>query len=238
MRGKLAAKIFSLLMMVTMNAYAGAWPPGNEAEIRARFPRASTEVLAASRRASRETSVPYDYLLAAAALESGFRPDAKAATSSALGLYQFIEQTWLATLKTHGARHGLAELAAAIERGRSGRAYVAQPHLRRKILDLRRDPRVAALMAGELARENADILRRALGRRPRPTELYLAHVLGARGAARFLDTMQARPQLAASRLFPAAARANPTLFYQGTRRRPRSLDQLYGVFDTKMQASA
>jgi hypothetical protein len=223
-------------MTIALNGHAGTWPP--KAGIRARFPHASAEVLEAIRRASRETSVSYDYLLAAAALESGFRPDAKAATSSALGLYQFVEQTWLATLKTHGARHGLAELADAIRRDRGGRVYVARPGLRRKILGLRLDPLVSALMAGELARENADVLRRGLGRRPRPTEIYLAHVLGARGAARFLGAMQATPRLAASRLFPAAARANPALFYHDAHRRPRSLDQLYAVFATKMQAFA
>jgi len=32
------------------------------------------------------------------------QPPARAQTSSAAGLFQFVDQTWLATLKRHGAR--------------------------------------------------------------------------------------------------------------------------------------
>jgi Transglycosylase SLT domain len=228
--------VLALLLTFNLTGCAGLWTSGGEVAYKGRF-KPSAEVLEAIGTASRKTDVPHEYLLATAALESGFRPDAKAATSTAAGLYQFIEQTWLATLKAHGARHGLAEVAAAIQRDRGGRAYVARADIRRRIVDLRLDPYLSALMAAELACENAAVLRRALGRQPGPTELYLAHVLGAAGAASFLGRMQAMPQLAASQLFPKAARANPALFYHSRPKRPRSLDQLYIVFDTKMQAS-
>jgi hypothetical protein len=235
MKRLLPMLLLSILLITTLSGCIGL-SLGNEGTYQGRF-KPSAEVLEAIGSASRKTDVPHEYLLATAALESGFRTDAKAATSSATGLYQFIEQTWLVALKTYGARHGLAETADTIQRDRGGRAYVARADVRRKIVDLRLDPYLSALMAAELARENTAVLRRTLGRRPRPTELYLAHVLGAPGAASFLGELQATPRLAASQLFPKAARANPALFYHSTPNRPRSLDQLYAVFDTKMQAS-
>jgi soluble lytic murein transglycosylase-like protein len=67
-----------------------------------------TEVRAAIARASAATGVDFDYLLAQAKIESGLQPTARAATSSAGGLYQFTTGTWLETLDRHGAKYGLA----------------------------------------------------------------------------------------------------------------------------------
>ena len=64
--------------------------------------------------ASRSTGMDFDYLLGQAQLESGLNPGARAGTSSATGLYQFIEQSWLGIVKQHGATtvlHGI-DLAA------------------------------------------------------------------------------------------------------------------------------
>ncbi|HCH95135.1 MAG TPA: lytic transglycosylase, partial [Erythrobacter sp.] len=70
-------------------------------------------------RAATRTGVDFDYLLAQAKLESGLDPSAKAGTSSATGLYQFIDSTWLRTLDRHGAKHGMEWADAAI--GKNGR---------------------------------------------------------------------------------------------------------------------
>ena len=51
------------------------------------------DVRGAIARASESTGVDFDYLLAQARLESGLNPDAKARSSSATGLYQFIDST-------------------------------------------------------------------------------------------------------------------------------------------------
>src|SRR3546814_1953954 len=64
-------------------------------------------VRSAIAQASRRTGMDFGYLYKQARIESGLRPDAKARTSSATGLYQFIDQSWLAALKRHGAKHGL-----------------------------------------------------------------------------------------------------------------------------------
>jgi hypothetical protein len=81
-------------------------------------------VEAAIQRASSATGVDFGYLMGAAKRESGYNPNAKAKTSSATGLFQFLDQTWLATLKQHGAKYGYARYADLIQRGPSGHYYV------------------------------------------------------------------------------------------------------------------
>ena len=63
-------------------------------------------VEAAIRRASNAVGVDFDFMMKTAQRESAMNPSARARTSSAAGLFQFIEQTWLATVKKHGAQHG------------------------------------------------------------------------------------------------------------------------------------
>src|SRR6266851_2874034 len=52
-------------------------------------------IAGAIKQAADTTGTSFEYLLATAKLESNFNPAAGASTSSAHGLYQFIEQTWL-----------------------------------------------------------------------------------------------------------------------------------------------
>ena len=152
--------------------------------------------------AARATGVSADFLSQAAARESGFDPRAKAKTSSAAGLFQFIESTWLKTLKTHGVALGLGDAAAK----------AADPTRRAEALELRFDPKTAALLAGALTNENARALENALGRRPSAGELHVAHVLGAGDAATLIATAEANPTKDAAVLFPKAAAANTNLF--------------------------
>jgi len=170
-------------------------------------------VTAAIQLASARTGVQFDYLFNQARVESSLNPDAHARTSSATGLFQFIEQTWLGMVKQHGADHGLATEANAIQRGRNGHYYVADPAMRRQILDLRRQPEAASAMAAEFASDNGRYIERRLGRPAEPVDLYLAHFLGAGGASRFLRAHDANPGAAAAAMLPAAARANRAVFY-------------------------
>ena len=103
--------------------------------------------------ASARTGVAFDYLMDQAQRESGMRPDARAQTSSATGLYQVTKQTWLATLKQHGPAHGLDWASGAITQNQSGAFAVADPAMRSQILQLRTHPETAAVMAAELASE-------------------------------------------------------------------------------------
>ena len=193
----------------------------------------ATGVHAAIARASAATGVDFDYLLAQARLESGLNPQAKARTSSAAGLYQFIDRTWLDTVDRHGSAHGLGWADAAITQ-QGGRAVV-DPAMRHQVMTLRHDPDAAALMAAELARDNAGALRGVLGREPDATELYLAHFLGSGGANQFLSALQADPGQSAAALFPQPAAANRPIFYE--RGRARSLGEVMEVMRGKVNGA-
>jgi len=193
--------------------------------------RVSEQVLGAVREASRRTGADFGYMLANAARESGFRPDAQAQTSSATGLYQFIETTWLEMVRDHGAEHGLGGLATQIIDGPGGMPNVADPATRQHILDLRRDPRLNAVMAGEFANANKRHLERSVGGEIGSTEIYLAHFLGAEAAATFLEARRATPGRPASDLFPAAARANRAVFFDRETGAARSLESVYRGID-------
>ncbi len=175
--------------------------------------------------ASRATGVDFSYLLHTAQRESSLNPDAKSKTSSATGLFQFIEQTWLQTLKAHGAEHGFAAEAAAIDETPSGKLTVADPAERQAILALREDPEASALMAAAMTRDSRDQLEKTLGRTVSDGELYLAHFFGAGGAAKFIAQADAAPGQSAAASFPSAAAANPSMFYNSDGR-ARSLSDV------------
>ncbi|MEM6858505.1 MAG: transglycosylase SLT domain-containing protein [Pseudomonadota bacterium] len=182
--------------------------------------------------AAQSTSVDFDFLVAQAKVESAMNPDARAATSSATGLYQFIESTWLSTMKRHGERFGLGDVAAQIRVSRSG-AYVPDPGARAAILELRKDPQIASFMAAGLAEDNRSALMPILGRQPEAGELYLAHFLGASGAGRFLSAMRSDPAQNAASLFRRPAAANRGIFYEPGGA-PRSLAGVMEHLDAKM----
>ncbi|PTQ08267.1 hypothetical protein CLG96_15600 [Sphingomonas oleivorans] len=182
-------------------------------------------------RAAARTGVDFTYLLNQAKSESGLDPRARASGSSATGLYQFIDQSWLGVVKQHGAKHGLGWAADAIEQ-RGGR-WTVDPAYREAVFALREQAGPAALMAGEFASDNAEGLSRALGRQPSSTDLYFAHFLGLEGATRFLKAADASPDSPAAAAFPKEARANRTIFYTRTGD-ARSLAQVYALMARKI----
>ena len=194
----------------------------------ARTSAANGEVVEAIREGAQTSGVGFDYLLATAQRESSLNPSAKASTSTATGLFQFIEQTWLGVMKNAGPRLGLASYADAITASADGRYTVADPAARQAILDLRRDPKVSAAMAGALTQRNGEALSVALGREPSAGDLYAAHVLGAKGASALIASAQATPSRPAALDLPEAAAANRSLFYDRAGR-PRSASELYGL---------
>jgi hypothetical protein len=122
-------------------------------------------------------------------IESAGNPTAKNPRSTATGLGQFIESTWLTMIRTH-------------------RPDLTQGRTREQILALRTDPDLAREMVAVLARRNAAYLRNR-GLPDSPGNLYLAHFLGPEGAA---VALTAEPVRALAELFPAAViTANPFL---------------------------
>lgn len=171
-------------------------------------------VESAIQRASSATGVDFTFLMGTAKRESGYNPNAKAGTSSASGLFQFVDQTWLSTLKKHGAKYGYARYADLIQQGSDGRYRVVGDEARKTVLGLKLDPHAASLMAGELASDHASYLRGRVGRAPTSGELYAAHFLGPQGSARLIEAAGASPGASAAAMFPDAAAANRSIFYR------------------------
>jgi hypothetical protein len=188
--------------------------------------QSTTSVVAAVKTAAASTGADFDYLLETAVRESSLNPSAKAKTSSATGLFQFIEQTWLGVVKRHGAEFGLEAEAAAINTTSGGRHKVTDKSAREAILALRHDPEVSALMAGALTNESARALEQGIGREATSGELYLAHFMGPSGAIKLINTAESDPATPAASLFPAAAKANQSIFYDGNGR-AKSVSEVY-----------
>ncbi|MEL6689291.1 MAG: M23 family metallopeptidase [Pseudomonadota bacterium] len=113
-------------------------------------------------------------------VESAGNARAKNTRSTATGLGQFIESTWLRMMRTYRP-----DLVGTLSR--------------EELLELRFDPALSRAMVTNLARENESFLR-ARGHAITPGRLYLAHFLGPQGAdvalradpaATVLDTMGA-----------------------------------------------
>lgn len=155
------------------------------------------EVMSALRTAASSTGANFDFLVKTAQRESNFNPNAKAGTSSATGLFQFTDATWMNMLERYGDKHGVS----------------TDGQSRADLLALRKDAKLSSLMAGELAGENAKILQKKLGRPATSAELYAAHFMGPSEASRLVDAARANRPGAASDLFPSAAMANHNVFH-------------------------
>lgn len=194
------------------------------------------QIASAIQRAARSTGTSFQYLLTTAQIESNLNPAAQASTSSAHGLFQFIEQTWLGTLKDAGPKLGYGQYANAIVQNAEGRYEVSDTAARNAIMKLRSDPTASAVMAGAFTRNNAAQLTAQLGRRPNEGELYIAHFLGHEGAAKLIDAAARQPKANAAELFPAAAATNRSIFYDRAGR-SRGTGEVYSVLAGRFEGA-
>lgn len=178
--------------------------------------------------------VDFDYLLQTAIRESSLNPEAKAQSSSATGLFQFLESTWLQVMKEQGPRLGYEQYAQQIQRNAQGEYYVADPTAKADILKLREDPQIASDLAAAFTKSNGDYLQARFGRMPSAGELYIAHFLGAQGAEKMFTAGLADPDQVAADLFPRQAAANRTIFYADGH--ARTIREVYRVLVSKHEA--
>ena len=194
-------------------------------------------VAGAIKQAAVSTGASFEYLLATAKMESNFNPRATATTSSARGLYQFIDQTWLGTVKEAGAQLGYGQYAAAITRSSSGLYSVGDPSAHAAIMKLRDNPEASSAMAAVLTKSNSFKLTGKIGRRPTDAELYMAHFMGVGGAARLILNAEDNPGASGARLFPKAASANRPIFFDRSGRE-RSVSEVYSVLTSRYASAA
>ncbi|GLH77819.1 transglycosylase [Bradyrhizobium sp. SSBR45G] len=195
------------------------------------------KVAGAIKQAADSVGASFEYLLSTAKMESDFNPTAGASTSSARGLYQFIDQTWLGTVKEAGADLGYGQYADAITRTSSGDYTVSDPGMRQAIMKLRDDPKASSAMAAALTQSNSFQLTAKIGRRPSDSELYMAHFMGVGGAAKLITSAQDTPSASAAQMFPNAAVANRSIFYDRDGQ-ARSVSQVYSVLNTRYAGAA
>src|SRR5438045_3648586 len=193
-------------------------------------------IAGAIKQAASSTGTSFEYLLATAKMESNFNPAAGASTSSAHGLFQFIDQSWLGTVQEAGAQLGYGRYADAITKS-PGSYSVTDPTARAAILKLRDDPAAAAAMAAVLTQSNSFRLTGKIGRRPTDGELYMAHFMGVGGAARLISNAEDNPNASAARLFPNAAAANRSIFFDHSGR-ARSVSEVYSVLSSRYAGAA
>jgi hypothetical protein len=172
-----------------------------------------------------KSNVDFDYLVQTAMRESSLNPEAKAATSTAVGLFQFLKSTWLQVMKEEGPRLGYQQYADAITKTRDGDYVISDATTRAQILELREDPQIAADLAAAFTASNGAYLTEKFGRMPSPGELYIAHFLGAQGAEKMFTAGLADPEQNAAALFPRQASANPSIFY--SHGNARTVKQVY-----------
>ena len=184
--------------------------------------------------ASAQTGISRDYLCHLAQKESALDPIAVAGTSSASGLFQFTEATWIEVFARYGEQHGQTALVEEIDRGADGRLYIANESMRRRILNLRFDPKLSTFMVAHYSNEHIAYLEKSLARRPNYAELYIAHFLGPHGAGKLFDSVQHVPSASAVKLFPAAANSNRRFFYD---KNGRGVD-VATLYTSLMQLSA
>jgi hypothetical protein len=193
-------------------------------------------VTGAIRTAAQATGVNFNYLLATAKVESDLDPNLTMRTSTATGLFQFLEQTWLGTLKQAGPALGYGSYASAISKSSSGRYEVADPALRREIMQLRKDPTANALMGGAFTQQNMAVLSQRIGRKPSEGELYIGHFFGPYAGAKAINLAASNPTANAAGIFPEAAAANRSIFYdrQGN---ARSVAGVYSELNRRYQVA-
>ena len=140
--------------------------------------------------AIRSTGIDATLLTALAWQESRFDPRARNRRSTARGLMQFTEATWLEAVRDHGPQHGLQYEAAVLSTDpASGSITTRQPRTRSRILELRDNPRYAAALAAARINRARIALAQSLGRPVGPADLYLVHLLGPSGAQRLAGAL-------------------------------------------------
>ncbi len=137
--------------------------------------------------------------------ESGGNDNAAASTSSALGRYQFLRDTW----NRFAAAAGVPAINPAEAGGPNDPRRNAD--WQEKVLDQYIASSTAALKAQNLPVTDAN--------------LYMLHFMGQGGGAQFLQAMAKDGGAIAATLFPEAAAANRSIFF--AKNEPRTLSEVY-----------
>lgn len=166
-------------------------------------------------RAANDTGFPSDLLMAIAEQESAFDINARPRKGTALGLMQFIEQSWLEAVSLYGKEFGLADEAKDIKsvvKGDRTFYYFDDPAEQDRVLEMRRSPYLSAAFAAKNLIAARARIEAKLDRSMEDDDIYLPHFLGTGGAGKLLAKVEEKPNAVAKKVFPKAARYNANLF--------------------------
>lgn len=183
--------------------------------------------------------IDVEYLLLLAAIESSLNPDAKASKGSASGVFQFVEQTWLEAIREYGPKYGLEKEATLIKKGVEGNPhflYVIDKAEKKRILDMRYNPKIATHMVVEFTLKNKSFLEDNLGIEASNVNLYMVHFLGRRSATKFFKVLDDNPHWNPVDYFSSASiKHNKSIFYFRDGDTPRSFGQIHKKFEKKLE---
>ncbi|PPD43265.1 MAG: lytic transglycosylase [Methylocystis sp.] len=184
--------------------------------------------------AANKTEMDPALLMAIAEKESNFSSTAKAKTSSASGLFQFVEKTWMQALKDFGHLYGRHEEAEIADASTAIRAVA--PQKRAQLLGLRNDPYLSAALAAEMLKKDGAKIAEKVGRALTAGETYLIHFLGPEDTSRFMTALNESPNMSAAALLPKPARANRPIFYEqaGRKMRDKTVAEVHEAFESMM----
>jgi hypothetical protein len=138
-------------------------------------------------------------------IETGFGKNLKAPNSTASGLGQFLETSFLELVRNHGDRLGLGDLSSLIGQGKTASAMVPNETLRKNLLNLRFNHEVMTRAVITSMENHRDALAPILGREPSGGELYTAHFAGLTGAKRIFKALVDDPRTSLSKVMSAKA---------------------------------
>ncbi len=197
-------------------------------------PQVPPAVKNAIQSAARESGLDPDLLAAVAWRESRFDPKARNRSSSAKGLLQFTNATWLQMIRDYGSQYNQARYASAIRKDKSGSLVVSGRHMRTAILRLRSNPLLSAKLAAENMRRERVAIQDRIGRGVTPADLYLLHVLGPTGTIRFLTAASQRPSDPSSAVVDWKVLRNAGLLARDGR--PLTVANTYAAVQTMLDA--
>lgn len=142
------------------------------------------------------------------AIESGFDSIIKASTSSAEGLYQFLDGTWKEEMSKNGGKYGIPVGA------------------------LQGDPIANAILGILYTKSNAEMLAKKINRPLTDTDLYTAHFMGPTGA---INLLTSPPNELSTVKFLKQAKANPSIFYKADKVTPRTCVEVIAELDRRVQ---
>ena len=182
-----------------------------------------------------DTGVNGAFLERVAYIESHGDTFAHARGTSAEGLFQFTDATFLKLLADHGQEVGVVDAKDYITKSGQFHKAISQ-RTRDAILALKDNPVLASKLEALKIKDDAALLQQKIGRPPTNAEIYAAHFLGVTSAINLIAAAVYHPQLAADRLDMSAAWHNHSIFYQNNI--PRTAAEIMALFQHRTKTSA